>query len=210
MHTDNDRVLALAGVFQAAVLAGQIAHRGLADSAPLESSLGSIIETEPANVPAVFGGIAGVKTGLQVLLAQLDRAPGGRNLEVVRYAMTLLQLAGRLMRDSARLEDISKGIDAVKDRLQHFPIAHQNQLAMLAEIYQRNISSLTPRVMVSGEPLHLQNPDNQNRIRAILLAGIRAAILWQQCGGNRWKLLVGRRRLVSTARDLLATVETTA
>ena len=78
---------------------------------------------------------------------------------------------------------------------------------MLAEVYQRNISTLSPRVMVTGEPLHLQNPDNQNRIRAVLLAGVRAAILWQQCGGNRWTLLFGRRRLVDAARSLLAAAD---
>ena len=204
MPTDNDRVLALAGVFQAAALTHQIAHRGLADNDPLEASLHSITETDPADVPSVFGGVAGVKTGLQVLIGQLDRAPGGRNLEVTRYAMTLLQLGERLLKDQARLGDISEGVEAVKHRLQHYPLAHQNQLAMLAEIYQRNVSTLSPRVMVTGEPLHLQNPDNQNRIRSVLLAGVRSAILWRQCGASRWTLLFGRRKLVEAARNLIS------
>jgi len=209
MINDTDRTLALAGVFQAAVLTHQIAQRGLADSAPYEASLGSIAETDPADVPAVFGGVAGVRKGLQVLLAQLDRTPGERNLEITRYAMTLLQLGGRLLRDTRRLKDIGDGIDAVKQRTDSYPLGHQNQLALLAEIYQRNVSTLSPRVMVTGEPLHLQNPDNQNRIRSILLAGVRSAILWQQCGGSRLKLLFGRRKLVETARHLLADTDET-
>jgi len=205
MSTDNDRALALAGVFQAAALTHEIAHRGLADSEPFEASLLSITETDPADVPAVFGGVAGVKTGLQVLLGQLDRAPGGRNLEITRYAMTLLQLGERLLKDQTRLGDIGQGIEAAKARLRDYPLAHQNQLALLADIYQRNISTLTPRIMVTGEPLHLQNPDNQNRIRAALLAGVRSAILWRQCGASRWTLLFGRRKLVNAARTLMST-----
>lgn len=203
MHTDSDRALALAGVFQAAFLAQQIARKGMADNESFEATLGSLLETDPADTQAVFGGLSGVQKGLRILLSQLDRAPSGRDLELTKYAMTLLQLGDRLLKDGNRLQDVAQGIDAVKDRQVHFPLAHQNQLAMLADIYQRNISTLSPRVMVSGEPLHLQNPDNQARIRAVLLAGVRAAILWRQCGGSRWKLIFGRQRLVNAARHWL-------
>jgi high frequency lysogenization protein len=44
---------------------------------------------------------------------------------------------------------------------------------------------LSPRIMVNGDPAHLNNPENANRIRALLLAGIRAAMLWRQSGGGR-------------------------
>ena len=203
MHTDSDRALALAGVFQAAALAQQIARKGIADNEPLEASLGSLLETDPTNTQAVFGDVSGVQRGLRILLSQLDRAPSGRDLELTKYAMTLLQLGDRLMKDGKRLQDVASGIEAVKARETHYTLGHQNQLAMLADIYQRNVSTLTPRIMVSGEPLHLQNPDNQARIRAVLLAGVRAAILWRQCDGNRWKLILGRQRLVNAARQLL-------
>ena len=58
--------------------------------------------------------------------------------------------------------------------------------------------------MVNGSQVHLNNPENANRIRALLLAGIRAAILWRQSGGSRWKLLVQRNALLREARSLLA------
>lgn len=202
MRTDTDRALALAGVFQAALLAQQIAREGRFDETAFESSLNSILRTEPEDVPAVYGGPAGVGLGLSTLIRQLDR-PGQRNLEVTRHTVTLLQLAPRLRGDTSRMADIAEGIDAIRAKLEHFPLTHQNQVSMLADLYQRNVSTLGPRVVVRGEPLHLQNPLNQSRIRAALLAGIRAAILWQQCGGSRWQLLFGRRRLISAARGLL-------
>ena len=57
--------------------------------------------------------------------------------------------------------------------------------------------------MVRGEPLHLQNPENVNRIRALLLAAIRSAMLWRQCGGRRLHILLGRKKLWRMADALL-------
>ena len=77
-------------------------------------------------------------------------------------------------------------------------------MARFADLYLKTISTLTPRIMVSGSQLHLNNPENASRIRALLLAGVRAAILWRQSGGSRWKLLVRRNALLREARLLLA------
>ena len=203
MRTDEDRAIALAGVFQAAVLAQQIAQTGMVDTASFEVSLNSIVETDPADVAGVYGNAVGIRLGLQTLIRQLDR-PRERNLEITRHAVSLLQLAHRLSRDPKRLADLAGGIEAIASRREDHPVTHDNQVAALAELYQRDISTMTPRIMVSGEPLHLQNPANQHRIRAALLAGIRAGILWQQCEGSRWRLLFGRRALASAAQRLLA------
>ena len=203
MRTDTDRAIALAGVFQAAFLAQQIAREGRVEEAAFEHSLESILQTDPENVTAVFGGPSGVQLGLTTLVRQLDR-PGERDLDVTRHTLTLLQLASRLNADPSRMANLAEGVDSVRTRLEHFPLTHENQVGALADLYQRNVSTLGPRVMVRGEPVYLQNPLNQARIRAVLLAGIRAAILWLQCGGSRWKLLFGRRRLSSAAREVLA------
>jgi high frequency lysogenization protein len=49
----------------------------------------------------------------------------------------------------------------------------------------------------------LENPDNQNLIRALLLAAIRAAVLWRQCGGRRLSLFLRRSALLEAASGLL-------
>jgi high frequency lysogenization protein len=98
---------------------------------------------------------------------------------------------------------ISSGIEDARAKLEHFSMLHPNLLAYLADLYSRTVSQLKPRVMVQGDPRFLENPDNQNRIRALLLAGIRAAWLWRQVGGSRWKILFGKKQLLTTARDYL-------
>ena len=71
------------------------------------------------------------------------------------------------------------------------------------EIYTQTISTLKPRVLIQGDPECLQIPQNVNRIRSLLLAGIRAAMLWYQMGGSRWRLLFFYRRILTTTHKLL-------
>ena len=61
--------------------------------------------------------------------------------------------------------------------------------------------------MVKGEPPHLQNPDNINKIRALLLAGIRSAMLWRQVGGLRRHIIFNRRKLLTITHRLLASAQ---
>nr|WP_255210858.1 DUF489 family protein [Methylogaea oryzae] len=90
-------------------------------------------------------------------------------------------------------------------KAEHSPsILDDSVVAELAGLYQQTISTLLPKVMVGGEPGYLRQTRNTDHIRALLLAGIRSAVLWRQSGGNRWKLFFQRRRVLDTAVSLLA------
>ena len=187
MHSESDRILALAGVYQGADLAQQIGRKGLCDSQAMETSIYSLFQIDAADVPAVYGGLAGLRRGL----------------ELTRHVIALLALERKLAGHPEMLERIAQGLDLAAERLQHFPMLHANILSQLAEIYSDTISQITPRIMIRGEALHLQNPDNQHKIRSLLLAGIRSAMLWHQLGGRRRQILFGRRRIQQHARALL-------
>jgi high frequency lysogenization protein len=203
VRTDRDRAIALSGLFQAAWLVEAIARRGTADNAAVEASLRSLLQTDPPSADAVFGGVAGVHAGLRCLCEQLGGGPG-RSLPIARYVLGLMHLERKARRDPRVMEILSAGIAATLPRLEHFPPTHPNIVAGLADIYSRTIGTLQPKIMVQGEPLYLKNQDNVRLIRALLLAGIRAAVLWRQCGGNRLQILLGRRRLLSGCETLLS------
>ncbi len=74
----------------------------------------------------------------------------------------------------------------------------------MAGIYVDVISPLGPRIQVTGSPQVLQNTQVQNKVRAALLAGIRSAVLWQQCGGGRLQLMFSRQRLLNEANAILS------
>ncbi|EGV52406.1 DNA repair protein [Candidatus Endoriftia persephone str. Guaymas] len=204
-YSDQDLCLALAGVFQAASLVQKIARHGLADSDSLESSIYSLFQTNPVDVPSVFHNRGGVALGLRQLHRQLQGG-GKRDAEITGYIIGIIQLERRLAKQPERLQQIASSIAEIEGRLEHFPLIHSNIIAAIAEIYAQNVSTQKPRIMVSGEPVYLQNPDNANRIRALLLAGIRAAMLWRQLGGRRLHLIWRRRNYVDAAHQLLDSI----
>jgi len=201
-QADIDQTIALAALFQAAHLVQQVARTGSSDTEAAQASIYSLFQTHPESIEDVFNGLRGVETGLHILIDQLS-GKAGRDMELTRYVIALIQLERKVSRDNERLHQISNGLEQAKGRLEHFDMGHPNMLAQLAGIYSETISTLQPRIMVQGEPLHLNNPDNVSKIRSLLLAGIRAAMLWRQRGGNRWRILWGRKRLLLNAHLLL-------
>ena len=201
-YSDADRVIALAGVFQAARLARDVARDGSCDAQAFAASRESLFDFEPASVESVFGGRQGAACGLRALLGQLER-PNQRDLEVSRYVVSMLHLADRLTGSGHSMQRLHEELSALARRRGHFELGDGVLHEQLSQIYQDQISILGPRIMVRGEPLHLQNPGNAARIRVALLAGIRAAVLWRQAGGRKWQLLLRRRGTAATARALI-------
>lgn len=206
MRTDNERLIALAGIYQAAYLTQQVARRGMADTEALEASIYSLFQTDAESVAAVYGGPEGVASGLQHLCNQLASL-NQKDIEITRYVLSLIQLERKLSNNREMLQHIGDGIKTVSGRLDHFSMLHENIMTQLANLYAETISTLQPRIMVNGEPAHLENSDNTNKIRALLLSGIRAAMLWRQCGGTRLQVLLGRRRLLRQAHELLDSIQ---
>lgn len=201
-HDNLDRLTALAGLFQAAACVMRIARTGSADTAAMEPCIYSLFQVDAPTVAAVYGPPGAVANGARQIIAQLTGKPE-RNLELTRYVINLLKLERNLARRRDLLDRIGQGIAAAVQKRDHFPLLHPNLLAHLAEIYSETLSQLQPRILVRGEPIHLQNPDNQNRIRALLLGAIRSALLWRQIGGGRLQLLLGHKRLLGDARHYL-------
>jgi len=202
-RTDHDRVVALAGLFLATSQVRGIARRGQLDSEDFETSLSSILQVDASSSEAVYGELARLRNGLQLLVRQLDRQ---QDVELTRYAVALLVLARKLEARPALLARLRQGIQEASAKLEYFPVTHQAVVASLAESYLATVSTLGPRIMVHGEHLHLNHTENAERIRCLLLAGIRAAFLWRQSGGGRFTLLWRRGALLHQARVLLARI----
>lgn len=198
----RERVLALGGLMQAVALVHSIAHLGSADGDALDASLGSVFHIDVATAADAFGGTAGVRLGLQTLLRQLEGT--GREPSLTRIAVTVLHVERKLARRRDLLAAISAGIGQAERQRAHFGRAHPGVLARLAETYAGTVSQLRPRVLVQGNPQYLSQEPVVAEIRAVLLAAVRAAVLWRQVGGTYRDLLLRRRALAGEARALLA------
>jgi len=198
-----DITLGLAGVFQAAELVKQIARQGFAQETPFQSSISSIFTLNAQTTEEVFGGVSGVRLGLEMLLAQLGGTSQKRDIESLRYAMGVIDLQRRFMRNkklSANLRDGLEHIEFNKEFIQ-LPTIFE-----IAKLYTETLSTLSFRIQVFGNPQYLQEEEKAAKIRALLLAGVRSAVLWEQKGGGRWHLLFNRNKILKQAELFLRSI----
>lgn len=202
MNVDRDQVLALAAAFQAISLVLDIAHRGRADGALVRSCLQGLVRPYQPNLAYLYGGVEQLRPGLITLRAQLGHA---QDREFTRYAVVLLHLEGRLRRQPGRLEAVGAGLERTRRQAEYFDDINSGPvIAALAHLYSEQISPLRPRVMVTGERAYLEQAQNADLIRALLLAALRAFSFWREKGGSRLSLILRRRAVLQTADALLA------
>jgi len=196
------QTLALAGVFQVALLVNDLATRGLVDQQTFATSINSVLVTDPETTADIYGGeLANLRAGANTLRKVLLK-DSSINPSVLRYAMAILILNTKLAKNPQMLTAIGQRLDAVKSQAMHFNPTHENVLAALAGLYQDTLSTLSFRIQVQGDPTILQQTGNADKIRALLLAGIRSAMLWSQSGGKRWKLLFSRKKILQDLNSL--------
>lgn len=203
MDNQELRTLALAGVFRAAALVNVLANEGTISEDDLTISINSIFETDPEDVIHVFGSVKNLSLGFKTMLNQLGKDSQNRDMDIARYVVSMLFLERQLMKKPDMLELMANGVELATRQSEHFSITHENVISNLADLYTRTISQIGPRIMVNGEQSYLETTAISNKIRAVLLAGIRSAVLWQQLGGRRWHIIFKRRKYVETAQHCL-------
>ena len=199
----EEQTVALAAIFQNCQQVQQLATTGQYDAELLDTAVEAVINTEPENTMDVFKHLNRLTPGFKLIEQQLNASnKQNRNMELTRYTISVLFLSSKLLKNSPMLKQISIGLDKTRHQIDHFGLQHENIHASLGGLYTETISLLKPRIMVSGEPVHLNNSNNANIIRTFLLAAIRCAILWNQLGGSRWQLIFKRKKILQTAHQL--------
>jgi len=218
----KDQTITLAAICQAAYLVQQVSRTGQIDESAFEVLLNSITITSPENTLAVYGGeLVNIKQGLELLINHLGDSSNAnsktnsaantkgnkvKDPELTRYIISLINLERKLVKHPKQLTQLGERIDASKRQLEHYPISSETLISSFASIYSDIISPLGARIQVTGEPSMLKQTVNQHKIRALLLAGIRAAVLWRQVGGKRRNILFSRNKIIKNAEQLLKSI----
>lgn len=204
-HTKYDQTLALAGIYQAASLVKHIATTGKANSAQIESSLETLFRFDTNTVEEIYGSVSGVSHGVKVLQQHLSEKTS-RDIEITKYVISLIMLEKKLSRNGRMLAEIDKRLKNIESQFEFFSLDHENTFAKLGQLYKDTISTLGPKIIVSGEQPFLSNERNADKVRALLLAGIRSAVLWSQCGGSRLQFLFGRKAYINECEKILSRI----
>lgn len=192
-HSKRDLTIALAGVFQAAKLVKQIATTGMANNAVIESSIETLFKPDAITVEDVFGGLSGIGSGIRTLKQQFTSGNKDRDIDITKYVISLLILERNFSSNKQSQDTLYKKLDDIKLSLEYFSLMHENIFSKLGDLYKTTISPLGPKIIVSSDKPYLSNQTNANKVRSLLLAGIRSAVLWRQCGGSRWQLIFSRK-----------------
>ncbi|MCI2285566.1 high frequency lysogenization protein HflD [Colwellia sp. MSW7] len=208
----KDQTITLAAICQAAQLVQQVSQTGQIDENELAVLVNSITITSPINTLAVYGGeLENIKLGLETLIHHLSDNSNSKGKkikdpELTRYIISLINLERKLIKQPKILAQLAERIEASKRQIEHYSITSETLIAAFASIYSDIISPLGARIQVTGEPNILRQTANQHKIRALLLGGIRAAVLWRQVGGRRRNIFFSRNKIVKTAQQLLNTL----
>ncbi len=189
----REQVLALAAMFQGLGEIRRIAREGRGSEQEIATCLSGLLTPFDGDIGAAYGGAVRLLPGLRRLHGQLTDPS---EAELTRYAVVLMHLERKLMKRRAMLSQLAEGLDQARRQAEHFHPTHDNVVAGLGGLYADTVSTLRPRVMVQGERQWLEDDRNANRIRALLLAGVRATTFWRQAGGSRLRLVFGRNRLL--------------
>lgn len=203
----EQQAIALGGVAQAARMVDQISKTGSYPVEFLEPSIKSLFAFEVDSIEEIYGGLPSVKLGLQNLSSVLASRQSEENRDLVRYIFSILYLERKFAANSEMMSVIHSRLEHTRFRAEHFSDNIQDACHSISGIYQDTLSKLKFRIKVAGSAEQLQNTQNADMIRALLLAGVRSAFLWRQLGGRRWKLLLQRKQLLQASQNLSRTLD---
>lgn len=186
------RALALAGITQAAALVHDVAHGRNVAADDRRALLLTVPTRRAADMAEVFPDPARYRLGIAAARDCLSGRP--RTPQILRYTLQLIELARMLGGVPQVVEKLGRLVDDLD--------AAEPSEDQLSRIYQQTISTLGKRIQITGEPQLLRQEHIADGIRALLLAGVRLAWLWQQLGGRRWQLILRRRSVLVGLRSL--------
>lgn len=208
MDQQQHQMIALAGVAQSAVLVHQLAMHGVVAQDRFAVAVQSLFALDPLRTLDVYGSLRQLRLGLETLkdlFGSYDSllAPS----EGLRYFSGILHLDSQLKSRTQMLEKVRYDLERLQSRFPPAALAEDPvALRELAALYRSTLSTLPFRIHVRGDLNYLRNEVVAEKVRILLFAGVRSAVLWRQLGGRRWHLLFKRGGLAHTVDGLLKTL----
>lgn len=207
--------IALAALFQCCSQIYRVANTGYQDDNALACLMRSIVVTNPKTIEDIYS-LDNLKVGFSQIIDSFDKGNVAKTIntiEITKMALKIISLSIQLMRNGKVFDRLSFEIDDISQRIL---LEHENFLEadtsvinsseiihQFGTLYKSLISPNFSKLLIYGNEQCLRAPENQEKIRALLLAGIRAVILWRQVGGRRRFLVFRRNQIVDYAKKHL-------
>lgn len=205
MTPNEEQTIALAGILQSCLLVRELAYQGRVENEDaFNACIRSLFQFNPKDTADTFGGVAQIGAGLDTFQKLLEGQPRqAADTELIRYGVSLIAVTKAFIAHGDMVAAVHDRLEVLASGLATHGVDN-GLLTDLNHLYRETISTLPARVVVNGEKRFLEDPQVSGRIRALLMAGIRATVLWRQVGGTRWLLLLRRGQYLKSARTLKA------
>lgn len=206
--------LALAALFQSAAQIQRVARTGSVDEHTIAPLMRALVITDPDAIEDIYDPKR-LESGLNQLLTSLypKEAAQPKNAELIKIAFSILGLVSNLEKQDMIYIQLDREVDSLRSNvlLMHpdYETEEDNILMdydvikLYSGIYSNLISPNFPKLIIYGEEHYLRRTELQEMIRALLLSGIRASILWHQVGGKRYSLMFRYKDIIECARNVL-------
>ena len=193
----KNETISLGAIYQASNEIKKIAWQGEIDNKAIEPLIHSVYQTTSDEVEDIYINLKRLNSGLDFLRQQLVGDVFSKDAEVTRY----FEAIGVLVKNMRKHPDI---VNNLRNKLLAFngEIKQENlseHATFLSELYLETISKINPRIIVNGDNKYLKESDNASMIRALLLSAIRSYILWEQCGGSKFRIFIFRKKIAKLA-----------
>ena len=205
--------IALAALFQCCTQIQRIATTGYFDERAVASVIRSLIVTDPKTIDDIYQESDLVVGFKQILdsFGKGDMSKAADTIVITKMALKLITLAHNVEGNDKVFNRMSDEIDALTraittDHPDFLTFGNtqvvntEENFHLFGSLYQSIISPNFAKLIIYGEERCLREVSNQEKIRALLLAGIRAVILWRQVGGRRRFLVFRRKAILEYAR----------
>ena len=205
---------ALAALFLCCAQIQRIATTGYMDEAAAACVIRSLLVTNPDTIADIYDAAA-LRPGYQAIVDCLGRT-SLRSLEcveVTKSAFKVMELESQLERSGKFFDELGAKIDSLHDSItaecpgflegSASDALNPRYIKMFADTSSSIISPHFSKLIICGQEECLRRTENQERIRALLLAAVRAVVLWRQLGGKRRFLVFRRGAIVKCAQQHL-------
>jgi len=199
----QDKTLALAGIFQAANLVDSLSTTGEVPEQSFTESINSIFQTNPQSVSEVFDAECQAELGVCALQIALSNSQDKYAARWLKYSKALIRVEKIISRRHELHSIIKTRIEHHKRHSDLFgSVTSRAVISKLGSLYVDTAGMSKHRIIVRGRPSLLMTPVQKEKLCALLFAGIRSAHLWRELGGSEWELTFRKKRILSTAHSM--------
>ena len=194
----KQQIYALAGLHQACLVVSNLAWRGEYNDKDFTSLINCITDNNSGSVEDIFVAQKYLQTGFAHLKKQIVDDIFTRSSETRRYISSIEKLVDKLNSSKNIINNISSEL-----KLIDMNNTLNDKSKIISEIYQKTLSKIEPRIVVSGKNEYLQKEKVSSRIRTALFAGVRCVYLYREYGGNKIKFFLFKKSYINVLKDII-------